>query len=69
MQLRRRTQRFGYIVQQIEFIIHTNIKPLPAIIFTKGQSQKNSCQRDNLKNKYWFSLIFHVKLRMTMGMT
>ena len=36
---RRRTHSFGYyinMVQQIEFIIHTNIQPLPALFFTQG---------------------------------
>ena len=40
---RRRTQPFGYytdMVQQIKFIIHANIKPLPANFFTQGQGQK-----------------------------
>ena len=51
--LRRRTQSFGYytnMVQQIEFIIHTNIQPLPGLFLPKvkviGQRSKiqiNSC--------------------------
>ena len=28
------------MVQQIEFIIHTNIQPLDAIFFTQGQGQR-----------------------------
>ena len=39
---RRRTHSFGYytnMVQQIKFIIHTNIQPLPALFFTQGQGQ------------------------------
>ena len=40
----RRTQLFGYytnIVQQIEFMIHTNIQPLPAIFLLKVKNEKN----------------------------
>ena len=44
---RRRTHFFGYytnMVQQIEFIIHTNIQPLPALFLPKvkviGQGQR-----------------------------
>ena len=36
---RRRTHSFGYytsMVQQIKFIIHTNIQPLLALFFTQG---------------------------------
>ena len=39
---RRRIHSFGYytnMVQQIKFIIHTNIQPLPALFFTQGQSK------------------------------
>ena len=45
--LRRRSRRshsFGYyinMVQQIEFIIHTNIQPLPALFFTQVQGQRS----------------------------
>ena len=41
---RRRTHSFGYytnMVQQINFIIHTNIQPLPALFFTQGQGQRS----------------------------
>ena len=40
---RRRTHSFGYytnMVQQIEFMIHTNIQPLPALFTTQGQGQR-----------------------------
>ena len=44
---RRRTHSFGYytnMVQQIKFIIHTNIQPLPALFLPKvkviGQGQR-----------------------------
>ena len=39
----RRTHSFGYytnMVQQIKFIIHTNIQPLPALFFTQGHRSK-----------------------------
>ena len=42
--LRRRTHSFGYytnMVQQIKFIIHTNIQPLPAHFFTQGQGHRS----------------------------
>ena len=53
----RRMQPFIYyinMVQQIEFIIHTNIQPLRAIFLpkVKVKGSKNSCYRDNLKNNY-----------------
>ena len=41
---RRRTHSFGYytnMVQQIKFIIHTNIQPLPALFFTQGQGHRS----------------------------
>ena len=77
----RRTHSFGYytnMVQQIEFIIHTNIQPFPALIFTQGQSYrskvkvkylKNYFKLNNLKNNYWISPFFHVKLPMSMEIT
>ena len=42
---RHRTHSFGYytnLVQQIKFIIHTNIQPLPALFLpkVKGQVQR-----------------------------
>ena len=48
---RRRTHSFGYytnMVQQIKFIIHTNIQPLPALFFTQGQGQRS---RSKIKTK------------------
>ena len=49
----RRPHSFGYytnMVQQIKFIIHTSIQPLPALCFTQGQGhwskskiKKKSC--------------------------
>ena len=65
--LRRRMHPFVYytsMVQQIKFIIHANIQPLPAIFFTQGhrskvegqgQRLKKYCLLDNLKNNYWIS--------------
>ena len=48
VRLRRTHARFfGYytnMVQQIEFIIHTNIQPLPALFFTQ-------CHRSKVKVK------------------
>ena len=41
---RHRTHSFGYyttMVQQIKFKIHTNIQPLRALFFTKGQGQRS----------------------------
>ena len=41
---RRRTHSFGYytnMVQQIKFIIHTNIQPLPALFSPKVKSQSS----------------------------
>ena len=41
---RRRAHSFGYytnMVQQIKFIIHTNIQPLPALFFTQGQGHRS----------------------------
>ena len=48
---RRHTQPFAYytnMVQQIEFIIHANIKPLPAIFFVKviGQRSRLKIQKN-----------------------
>ena len=46
---RRRTHSFGYytnMVQQIKFIIHTNIQPLPALFLPKVIGQ---CQGQRLK--------------------
>ena len=64
------------MVQRIEFTIHTNIRPPPAHFFTQGQGQrsrskiqKNNCQRDNLKNNFWFFPIFYGNLPMSMEMT
>ena len=40
---RRRIHSFDYytnMVQQIKFIIHTNIQPLPALFFTQGHRSK-----------------------------
>ena len=61
-------------MQQIKFIIHTNIQPLPAPFLSKvkGQGQrfkKNSCKLDNLNFFYWISPIFYVKLPMSMKIT
>ena len=42
---RRRTHSFGYytnMVQQIKFIIHTNIQPLSALFFTQGQGHRSN---------------------------
>ena len=78
---RRRTHYFGYyanMVRQIKFIIYTNIQPLLALFLPKvkviGQRsrskiEKISCKRDNLKNSYWISPIFYVKLPMSMEIT
>ena len=41
---RRRTHSFGYytnMVQQIKFILHTNIQPLPALFFTQSQGHRS----------------------------
>ena len=41
---RCRTHSFGYytnMVQQIKFIIHTNIQPLPAFFLTQGQGHRS----------------------------
>ena len=49
---RRRTHSFGYytnIVQQIKFIIHTNIQPLPALFFTQGQGHRSKVKVKDLK--------------------
>ena len=46
----RRTHFFGYftnLVQQIEFLIHTNIKPFPALFFTKVQGYKSNIQKNS----------------------
>ena len=57
------------MIQQIEFIIYTNIQTLRQKFFTKGQGQrfkKMFCYHDNLENNY---CIFYVKLLMSMEMT
>ena len=49
---RRRTHYFGYytnMVQQIIFIIHTNIQPLPALFFTQGQGHRSKGKVKDLK--------------------
>ena len=41
---RRRMHSFGYyanMVQPIEFIIHTNIQPLPALLSPQGQRSRS----------------------------
>ena len=41
---RRHTHSFGYytnMVQQIKFIIHTNIQPLRALFYTQGQGHRS----------------------------
>ena len=48
---RRRTHSFGYytnMVQQIEFIIHTNIQPLPVLFFTQGQGHRSKAKVEDL---------------------
>ena len=80
---RRRTHSFGYytnMVQQIKVIINTIIQPLPALFFTQGQGnrskgevkdlEKNLLTRFfNLKNNFWISPIFYMKLPMSMDIT
>ena len=49
---RRRTHSFSYytnMAQQIKFIIHTNIQPLPALFFTKGQGHRSKVKVKYLK--------------------
>ena len=49
---RRRTHSFGHytnMVQQIKFIIHTNIQPLPALFFTQGQGHRSKVKVKDLK--------------------
>ena len=73
----RRTHSFGYytnMVQQIEFIIHTNIQPLRHFFLpkVKGQGQRFKKIYGNAitwKNNYWISPIFDVKLPMSMEIT
>ena len=67
---------YANMVQQIEFIIYTNIQPLGNFFLPKvkvkvqGQNfKKMFCQRDNLENNYCISPIFYVKLLMSMEMT
>ena len=65
---RRRTHLFGYytnMVQQIEFIIHTNIQPLRTIFFHSRSSSYVKCQR--LRSK--ISPFFYLKLPMSMKNT
>ena len=48
---RRRTHSFGYytnMVQQIKFIIHTNIQPLPTLFLPKVIGQRS---RSKIKKK------------------
>ena len=55
----RRTHSFGYytnMVQQIKFIIHTNIQPLPALFFIQGHRSKVKSQGQRLK-KNLFNVI------------
>ena len=43
---------FGYytdMVQQIKFIIHANIKPLPAIVFTRSQGHMSKVKGQGRK--------------------
>ena len=37
------------MVQQIKFIIHTNIQPLPALFFTQGQGHRSKVKVKDLK--------------------
>ena len=69
---------YANMVQQIEFIIYTNIQPLGQIflpqvkVIGQGQSQlfkKMFCYHDNLNNNYCISPIFYVKLLLSMEMT
>ena len=78
---RRRTHSFGYytnMVQQIKFIIYTDIQPswhifLPKVKVigqrSRSKNYRNSSSGDNLKNNHWISPIFYVKLPMSMKMT
>ena len=50
--VRRRTHSFCYytnMVQHIEFIIHTNIQPRPALFFTQVQGQRSMVKVKDLK--------------------
>ena len=71
--LSSRTQPFSYytnMVQQIEFTIHANIQSLRNYFLPKVIDQKSSLTAwNNLKNTYWISPIFYVKLPKSMEMT
>ena len=51
------------MVQQIEFIIHTNIQPLPVIFQGQGQRFKKILVKAIIIGSLQF---FHVKLPMSM---